>query len=468
MSGSSSSVESVTISSVTHGGQGVARLASGKVVFVRGALPGDEVEVDPGRGRRRHAEAQLLRVLKPSPLRVAPRCAHQAYCGGCPLQTLDYPAQLAEKEMMVRDAWRRIGGLLPERVDAILPAAQHFFYRNKMEFGFSDLAWLPGGRDESPTEEFGLGQHVPGVHSKVFNLLECHLQSEFTAQILAEIRRFVHEEGGGREAVWHWRGHTGYWRFVVMREGRGTGQRMVNLVTSVAGDPRAQALADRLVRRFGSAINTVVNTVQGGKGQVATGWTDRVLHGSGLLRERLGGLDFELAPQAFFQTHTEQAERLFQLVGEHLGQVDGELLDLYCGTGAIALLMAGRAAHVTGVELVPEAVESARRNAVLNQLESRVAFHCGDVLDLLRSGVLPRPDAVVVDPPRAGLHPKVVGQLLELAPRRLVYVSCNPATQARDAALLVEGGYHPLRLSPVDMFPHTFHVEAVATFEARS
>jgi 23S rRNA (uracil1939-C5)-methyltransferase len=241
----------------------------------------------------------------------------------------------------------------------------------------------------------------------------------------------------------------------------------VNLVTSTAGDARADALAARLVERFGTEISTIVNTVQGGPGQVATGWTDRVLYGDGLLREKLGGLLFELAPQAFFQTHTEQAERLFALVAEHLGRVEGDLLDLYCGTGAIALLMAGQARRIHGVELVPEAVDSARCNARLNGLEERVSFHCGDVLELLKAGELPRPEAVVVDPPRAGLHPKVVAQLLDLAPRRLVYVSCNPATQARDAALLAEGGYTPTRLSPVDMFPHTFHVEAVATFEKR-
>jgi len=457
-------VETVTITSVTHGGQGVARLASGKVVFVRGGLPGDVVEIDAGRGRRRHAEARLLRVLEPSPERIPARCGHQSTCGGCPLQCLDYPAQLREKASMVREAWRRIGGLEPARLDEILPAPESFFYRNKMEFGFSDMAWHAGGPVAEGEDSFGLGQHVPGVHSKVFNLLECHLQSSFTAPILAEIRRFVEEEGGGREAVWHWRSHEGYWRFVVLREGRGTGERMVNLVTSTAGDERAARLARRLMECFGHAISTVVNTVQGGKGQVATGWTDRVLHGSGLLRERLGGLQFELAPQAFFQTNSAQAERLFALVGEHLGPVDGDLLDLYCGTGAIALLMSGQARRVHGVEVVPEAVDSARRNAQLNGLEERVAFHCGDVLDLLRTGELPSPEAVVVDPPRAGLHPKVVAQLLELAPRRLVYVSCNPATQARDAALLVEGGYAVERLSPVDMFPHTFHVEAVATF----
>lgn len=459
------SVEQLRIQSVACGGQGVARLASGKVVFVRGGLPGDLVEAQVGRGRRRHAEARLLELVEPSAERIAARCGHQGVCGGCPLQCLDYPAQLREKENIVREAWRRIGGLEPAIVDPILPAPSLFHYRNKMEFGFSDLQWLERRVGvEEPAPDFGLGQHVPGVYSKVFDLLECHLQSEWTAPILAEIRRFVKEEGGGRAAVWHLREQAGYWRFVVIRESRATGERLLNLITTAGGDERVVQLAARLLERFPGQISGIVNTVQAGPGQVATGRLDRVLHGDGLLREQLGGLTFELAPQAFFQTNTEQAERLFGLVGERLGDDVGELLDLYCGSGAIALLLAGRARHVTGVELVPEAVTSARRNAGLNGLEGRVDFHCGDVLELLRAGRLPRPDAVVVDPPRGGLHPKVVAQLLELAPQRLVYVSCNPATQARDAALLAQGGYQAERLSPVDMFPHTYHVEAVASF----
>jgi len=454
--------ETVRVDSVTHGGQGVARLASGKVVFVRGGLPGDLVEVESPAGRRRHAQARLVALREPSRERVTPRCAHQGVCGGCPLQGLDYPAQLREKQAIAVDAWRRIGGLLPPRVDEILPAPALFHYRNKMEFGFSDLAWSED--TASPASDFGLGQHAPGIHSKVVDLTECHLQSEWTAPILAEVRRFVAGPGGGREAVWHWREQRGFWRFVVIRESRATGERLVNLVTTTPGDPRPARLAERLAESLGGVVTGIVNTVQSGPGQVAAGTLDRVLRGDGLLRERLGGLTFELAPGAFFQTNTAQAERLFSLAGEALGDGVDHLLDLYCGTGAIALVLADRARRVTGVEIVPEAVASARRNAERNGLGNPVRFHQGDVLDLLRSGVVERPDAVVVDPPRGGLHPKVVALLLDLAPPRLVYVSCNPATQARDAALLAAGGYRAERLSPVDMFPHTFHVETVAVF----
>ncbi len=458
-------LEIVTVESVAFGGQGVARAASGRVLFVRGGLPGDRVEVEVGRGRRRHAEARVRRLVEASPERVPARCAHQSVCGGCPLQTLAYPAQLREKQAMVTEAWKRIGGLAVARVDPILPAQRIFEYRNKMEFGFSDQAWVEAHDPDAPAD-FGLGQHVPGVYSKVFDLHECHLQSPWTARILAEIRAFVREEGGGAGSVWNTKTASGFWRFVVLRESRATGERLLNLVVSRAGDARPAALAARLQERLPGVLSGLVSTVSAGSGMVATGEQDQVLLGDGLWRERLGDLTFELAPQAFFQTNTEQAEHLFQLVEDHL---DGEpaqvLLDLYCGSGAIALRLAHRARRVVGVEIVPEAVVAARRQAELNGLAHRVEFHVGDVGALLKAGTLPRPDVVVVDPPRGGLAAGVVERLLELAPRHLVYVSCNPATQARDAALLAAGGYQALRLSPVDMFPHTFHVESVASFK---
>lgn len=454
----------LTVDRLAFGGRGVARAPEGEVVFVQGGLPGDRVLARVGRKRRKHREGQVVEVLEASPLRLPARCRHQAVCGGCPLQTLEYASQLREKQAMVADAWRRIGGFEGLVVEPILPANEIFHYRNKMEFTFSDQQWLSERPAEGEEPGFGLGQHVPGIHSKVFDLHECFLMSELAAPILDEIRRFVREEGGGDEAVWHFVKQAGFWRFVVIREGKNTGERMVNLITTEGGDPRIEALARRLLEAFPGQISTIVNTVNPGKGQVATGRLEAVLHGDGRLREELGGLRFELEPAAFFQTNTGQAERLFDVAAEFAELVGTEtLLDLYCGTGSIALLMAGRVRRAVGVELVPEAISSARRNAEINQV-GNVEFHCGDVKDLLRSGALPRPDVVIVDPPRVGLHPKVVASLNELDAPKLVYVSCNPTTQARDAALLAEGGWRLERLRPVDMFPHTTHVETVARF----
>ncbi len=468
------------ITGLSHGGRGVARSPEGEVVFVEGGLPGDRVRALRRRRRRRHSEARVQEILVSSPHRCAALCRHQEVCGGCPLQTLDYECQLAEKARMLRDAWERIGGLQPPEIEEILPCEQRTHYRNKMEFGFSDRPWsteapprrggfsaASGETAGQPGEEsgrFGLGQHARGIHSVVFDLEECWLQSELTAPLLDCVRRFVYREGGGPEAVWHYKKQSGYWRFVVVREGKRTGERMVNLVTSAGGDPRAAALAERLLEEFPGELSSIVNTVNERPGQVAQGCLDRVLHGSAVLREKLGRRTFELGPQAFFQTNTLQAERLYGVVREFAGlRPNDSLLDLYCGTGSISICLAEDVRSAVGVELVEEAVRAARRNAELNGLDN-LRFHQGDVKDLLRSGTIERPDLVIVDPPRGGLHPKVTQRLIHLGAQRLVYVSCNPATQARDAALLCEGGYRPERLRPVDMFPHTFHVEAVASF----
>jgi 23S rRNA (uracil1939-C5)-methyltransferase len=447
--------------SLAAGGRGVARMESGEVAFIRGGLPGDLVLARLGAKRKRHREGKVLEIIEASEHRVEARCEHQNLCGGCPLQALDYEEQLRQKHQIVFDAWTRVGGLEVPDLPPVMPAKELWFYRNKMEFGFSDQQWCEDPEDPKG-QDFGLGQHVPGIFSKVFDLKSCWLQSEVTAQILDEIRNFVKEDP---TKVWSWISSSGYWRFVVIREGKSTHERMINFVTGTADKEPIEQLTKRLLARFPNEITTVVQTLNEGKGQVATGDLHFVAHGDGLLREDLLGRHFELAPQAFFQTNTSQAEQLFTLALEMAKPTGDEImLDLYCGTGSLAILMADRVREAHGVELVPEAVLSAKRNAEINQLDN-LSFHAGDVKDLLRSKILPKPDFCLVDPPRAGLHPKVVDQLIEMATPKLLYISCNPATQARDAALLSAGGYAVRDLRAVDMFPHTSHIETLALFE---
>ncbi|MCA9783390.1 MAG: 23S rRNA (uracil(1939)-C(5))-methyltransferase RlmD [Candidatus Cloacimonetes bacterium] len=449
------------IESIAYGGLGVARPEAGPVVFVEGGLPGDTVRAVITKKRKRHQEARVLDLLEPSPLRISARCIHQNVCGGCPLQTLEYAEQLRQKQKMVEDSWRRVGGFEHVEVEPILACEELWHYRNKMEFTFSDRQWVED-RDDPRGLRFGLGQHVRGIYSKVFDLTECHLQSELTAPLLEAIRRFV-DPGPGKPAdVWHVREQHGFWRFVVIREGKHTGERMLNLVTNGPDDGRVRQLADRLLEQFPGALSTIVHTISERSGAVASGRAGDVLHGPGVIHEDLDGLRFRLAPQAFFQTNTRQAERLFALAREMAGTLEGvRMLDLYCGSGAIAACFSRFVQHAVGIELVPEAIENARENARLNGLDN-LEFHCGDVRHALAEHAQRPFDLVVVDPPRAGLHADVTRQLLEMSPQRLVYVSCNPVTQARDAALLAEGGYRLRRLRPVDMFPHTFHVETVA------
>jgi 23S rRNA (uracil1939-C5)-methyltransferase len=451
----------LSIESIAYGGMGVARPADGPVVFVEGGLPGDRVRAVILKKKKRYTEARVLEVLEPSPLRHAARCGHQGICGGCPLQCLEYEEQLRQKQRMVEDAWHRVGGFENLAVEPILACDDPWFYRNKMEFTFSDRQWVED-RDDPRGQHFGLGQHVRGIYTKVFDLLECHLQSHWTAPLLAEIRAFVDPGPGLPADVWNVHSQTGYWRFVVIREGKHTGERMLNLVTGPGDPSRVVELCGRLLEKFPGVLHTVIHTISERSGQVASGQSQRVLHGDGVIHEELEGLRFRLAPQAFFQTNTLQGERLFSLAREMAGELKGvRMLDLYCGSGAIAALFARQVEHAVGIELVPEAVENARDNARLNGLHN-LEFHCGDVRLALAQHADRPFDLVVVDPPRAGLHPDVIRQLLEMAPPRLVYVSCNPVTQARDAALLAEGGYRVRRLKPVDMFPHTYHVETVA------
>jgi 23S rRNA (uracil1939-C5)-methyltransferase len=454
----------LSIDRLASGGRGVGRLESGEVAFVRGGMPGDRVLARLGARRKRHREGTILELLSSSPHRVEARCEHQAVCGGCPLQTLSYEEQLSQKHQMIVDAWSRVGGLQVPDLPPIMPAKELWYYRNKMEFGFSDRQWCVDP-DDPQGLEFGLGQHVPGIFSKVFDLKSCWLQSEWTAPILEGIREFVRDDSP--ELVWNWITGSGYWRFIVMREGKATGERMLNIITGTHDKDRVRRLAEHLMERFPDHISTIVQTVNTGKGQVANGDLHQIIVGDGLLREELLGRRFELAPPAFFQTNTLQAEHLFDLACEMAAPSGDEImLDLYCGTGSLAILMSDRVREAHGVELVPEAVVSAKRNAEINNLDN-LHFHAGDVKDLLKSKILPQPDLCLVDPPRGGLHPKVVTQLVDMAAPKLLYISCNPVTQARDAALLIEGGYVLRNLRGVDMFPHTAHVETVALFEWR-
>jgi 23S rRNA (uracil1939-C5)-methyltransferase len=458
----------VDILSVSYGGRGVARIEGGEVVFVRGGLPGDRVLIALGKRRRRVREGRILELIKPSPFRIEAECKHQDICGGCPLQCLEYDEQLKQKQQMLTDAFKRIGRVEELPLEEILPAKEKLYYRNKMEFTFSDQQWLREGpvtgEHEEHEKQFGLGQHVPGIHSKVFDLQECYLQSEPTAAILDCIRNYVREKGGGTDAVWNYRSNSGFWKFVVIREGKYTGDRMINFITEAGDDPRVTELSELLLKEFPTELTTIINTVNSGKSQVAAGILDKILFGPGYIREELDGKLFEIAPASFFQTNTKQAERLFKVVADFADPQAGDtLLDLYCGAGSIGIVLSKKFSEVCGVEIVPEAIDSAVKNAEANSVDNCV-FHCGDVKDLLRSGTIKTPDVLILDPPRAGLSPKVVKSLLEMSVQKIVYVSCNPSTQARDAALLIEGGYSLMRLRAVDMFPQTYHVESVALF----
>jgi 23S rRNA (uracil1939-C5)-methyltransferase len=447
-------------------GKSIARVG-GMVVFVEGGVPGDRVRALITKVKKQHAEARVLSVEQPSPLRTAPACEHFGVCGGCRWQHVSYEAQLRFKQQHVVDALGRIGGLSGFEVMPILGCDDPYWYRNKMEYSFAAREWRVGGPPTAEEAEgIFLGLHVPQRFDKVLDVGRCHLQSDISNRILEITRAFARRSG---LPVYSSETERGLWRFLVIREARHTGDRMVNIVTS---EYRPDLMSEYVaaLKREPTTITTVVNTVNRLRSQVAFGQDVHVLDGPGTIRERLGRFSFVISPQSFFQTNTLQAERLYHTAAEFAGlRPDDVVYDLYSGTGTIAIFLSDQARRVVGVESVAGAVDDAEANAARNG-RTNCRFVLGDLKDRLtkQTGWMEeegRPRVVVTDPPRSGMHPDVVSALVRLSPQRIVYVSCNPATQARDAKLLVEGGYRLVRIRPVDMFPHTYHIENVALFE---
>ena len=462
------SILTLDIEKFADRGKSLTRL-DGYVIFVPGAVPGDRVKARVFRKRKKFAEAALLEVIDPSPLRTDPTCRYFGTCGGCKWQHVDYAAQLEAKTQSVKEAFQHAGGRPEVTVHPALGAENTLYYRNKMEFSFSAGRWLTPAEIQSGEDfdtSFALGLHVPGNFAKVLDLQECHLQSEWSASFVNAVRAFALE----REwKPWHPRKHTGYLRHLVIRQAAHTDEVMVNLVTSHHNADR-MAEFGAWVQETAPGVTTLINTINSGVAQTAFGEEMHIVFGPGVIHDRIGKHTFEIASNAFFQTNTRQAETLYRVAAEYAGLKKDDLVyDLYCGAGTISLFVAPDVKHVVGVELVEEAVQNARRNAEANSI-SNVTFETGDMMKLFNPDFIRKhgkPDVLIVDPPRAGLHPKVVRQIGELAPERFVYVSCNPQSQAKDLSYLTDV-FDVVQVQPVDLFPHTHHIESVAQLALKS
>ena len=440
----------LTVDSLAYGGNGVARL-DGFVVFVRRGLPGDTVRARVTKVKRNHAEALAVEIVRPGPRRVEAPCAHYPACGGCRFQDLAYEAQVDAKEGQVRDALVRLGGFADPPLEPILPAESVFHYRNKLEYSFTQY---PDG----PT----LGFHKAGRWDEVLGVERCWLTTDLGNAIRNAVRDWAREEG---LPAYDQAEQAGYLRHLVVREGRNTGQALVQLVTG-PGEHFDTGYLVEVLRRFPEvrSIHWAVNDTPA----EVTNLPAKLLWGEGWIEEELCGLRVRVRPNVFLQTNTAMAERLYVLAGEYAGLTGGETVwDLYCGIGTIGLTMAPKALTVWGIEVSEEAVFCALENADLNGVTNSAFFagNVGQVVEELRerSG---DPDVVVVDPPRAGLAGKALRRLGEIGAARVVYVSCNPTTLASDAKLLCEAyGYRLVRAKSVDMFPHTPHIETVALLE---
>jgi 23S rRNA (uracil1939-C5)-methyltransferase len=424
------------IDSLAFGGRGVAR-CDGLVVFVAGALPGDRVKAEITKAKKRFAEARAVELLRPGAERIADVCVHDGEpCPGAPWQGLAYECQLSQKSEQVEEALRRIGELDGFELEEIEPAVEQWRYRNKLEYSFGD-------RDGEPV----LGFHARGRWDLIVDVDDCHLASERGNAARNAVREWARLES---VPAYDARSREGVLRNLAVREGWRTGQIQTRLITSAAKLPKPPV-----------DLHTMIEGDSGG----TDGPTGAL--GEERLREEICGLRLEMSHSAFFQTNTEMAERLYAIAADYIGLTGSErVFDLYCGIGTIGLTMAKRAGEVWGIEIVPEAIADAERNAERNKIEN-VHFVTGSA----RTGVRPlieqagKPDVVVVDPPRAGLSQKIVRRLIECEAKKIVYVSCNPTTLAPNAAQLVEAGYKLRRVKPVDMFPQTPHIECVALLE---
>ena len=453
---------SLTIDDLAYGGEGVGR-ADGYVVFVPGGLPGDRLQVRLVQARSRFGRGAIEAVIEPSPQRVEAPCPYFGRCGGCRLQHVAYPAQLAYKTKQVADALERLGGLRDVPLRPIIGAEEIFGYRNKMEFTVARPRRGAGTEADSARGGLVVGLHETERYDAVLDIDRCLLQSDRMNALLAEARAFFVDRG---LTVYEQDTGEGLLRFLMLREGRHTGELMTNVVTSAPAVSELAPLVARLQAREAGTTSVVLN-VNPKKASVAVGVEEHLLGGRDHIRERVGGITFRVSANSFFQTNTRQAERLFDLVVESTGLTGTEtVIDLYSGTGAISLLLARRARWVYGVELAQAAVDDAGANAAANGI-TNCTFLAGEVRfvlpSLIAKGVTA--EVVVADPPRAGFHPKALHALITLGARRIVYVSCNPTTLARDLGELSRGGYRVEWVQPVDMFPHTPHIEAVARLE---
>jgi 23S rRNA (uracil1939-C5)-methyltransferase len=441
----------LTLETLALGGEAVARTGDGMVVFVQGGVPGDHVRAEITKRKPQFAIGKIVEVLEPSSLRIPPRCEYFGRCGGCKWQYLDYQDQLRFKQQQVVETFTHIGKLQNVAVNDIIGMESPWYYRNKMEFTF----------DWDDREGLILGQHVPERWDLVIDLHTCYLQSETSVELFALCREF------GRKydlSVFASIIGAGLLRHVVIREGKHTGDLMVNVVTSGEYFPQVDRFVKYLTAGY-PQITTIMLTINRRSGQSSQGQEELLLFGEPTITEKLNGLSFEISAKSFFQTNTLQAERLYQTVQRMAERNEqGIAVDLYCGTGSIALHLASQYQTVYGVELVAEAVENAKQNAERNHLEN-VSFHCGEVQKVLPGLLATTPDLIVVDPPRPGLSKKVIREILRLSPRQIIYVSCNPATLARDVAMFAEGGFQILEVQPIDMFPHTYHIETVVNLK---
>ena len=462
-------LEKVTITDVAAEGKALAKV-NDLVVFVPYVVPGDVVDLQVKRKKNKYAEAVAVKFHEFSPKRAVPFCQHYGVCGGCKWQCLTYEDQIKYKQKQVIDNLTRIGKVELPEISPILGSEKTEFYRNKLEFTFSDKRWLTEEEvkaDVQYEQMNAVGFHIPGAFDKVLAIEKCWLQDDISNQIRNTIRDYAYEHG---LAFYNIRNHEGLLRNLMIRTSS-TGELMVLLQVRVSADKdldETKKLLANVADKF-PQITSLLYVVNNKCNDTINDLDVEVFKGNDHIFEEMEGLRFKVGPKSFYQTNSEQAYNLYKVARDFAGLTGDELVyDLYTGTGTIANFVSRKAKKVIGIEYVPEAIEDAKVNSDINNITNTL-FYAGDMKDMLTQDFINehgRPDVIITDPPRAGMHNDVIDVILFAEPKRIVYVSCNPATQARDLQLL-DVKYKVMAVQPVDMFPHTHHVENVVLLEKR-
>ncbi|WP_457552683.1 23S rRNA (uracil(1939)-C(5))-methyltransferase RlmD [Desulfobacula sp.] len=442
---------------LAFGGRGLAK-PDGLPVFIDRCVPGDVVFAKITKKKKSWAEGKLINIITPSPLRNQGRCQYNNFCGGCKWQQIAYDLQLEYKKRHVTESLEHIGGLKDVLVNDVIPSDNIYEYRNKMEFSCSSKRWLLPWELENDEikKDFGIGLHVPGTFDKVIDIQHCDIMPDLGNKILDDVRNFIKTSD---LPAYDLRSHEGFWRFLMLRHSVAFDTWMVNIVTKEKNREILGNLATVLSQKY-PQVQSIVNNITDSKSGVATDKEEISLYGEDYIKEKLGNFEFKISANSFFQTNTRACEKLYSKVSEYAALTGDEIvMDLYSGTGTIPIWLSGQAKMVYGIEIVKSAVIDAKQNAQLNGIEN-CEFLEGDIKDVLPQ-LKQNPDVMIIDPPRMGMHKDVVQQVLSISPEKIVYVSCNPATLARDLELL-GSKYEVRHIQPIDMFPHTYHIESVA------
>ena len=452
----------VSIESLVFGGKGLARY-NNIVIFVKNGIPGQKLKIVIIKKSKKYFEAKILEVISESKHYTEPLCEHFKYCGGCSFQNLDYQIQIQQKTQQIKDVFDRIGNQKDYHIYPIEKCDHIYEYRNKMEFTFSNRRWILKGEPPNSKSNFALGLHIPGRYDKILNINQCHIQNNIANNILSIVK-----DNSLHMQPYDIIEHKGFLRNLIIRHAFNTNQTMINIVTAFENKKLLEPVVDKIKEEI-STVKSIVNNITTRKAGVSIGEYEINLYGENYIQEIINGLTFNISANSFFQTNTKQTEKLYSIIIKESNlNKDDIVYDLYCGTGTIGISMAKYVKFVYGFEIIESAVHDANINAKLNNINN-IIFFKGDLQNIFRVNLdtekIEKPSIVVIDPPRAGMHKKTILDIVEKKPEKIIYISCNPSTQARDIKELNAHNYKLKKILPLDMFPHTPHLENVAVIE---